>query len=160
MQIMGVGLMRSLQGLYNNNVSCLRTASGLNLLANPVILKCKLWEYVWWGLTTSRHSFDSLDSLESINSIANTSKWELFLPPSDAYVRSFLYLLYTLIKLFYTKTLSNQASPDWIVLRRPRIPMSFRGSAATFQYIVYLLLIAFFCIKLLYKVLILKLWSS
>ena len=31
-------------GLYNNNVSCLGTVSGLNLLANPVILKCKLWE--------------------------------------------------------------------------------------------------------------------
>ena len=27
----------------------------------------------------------------------------LFLPPSDAYVRSFLYLLYTLIKLYYTQ---------------------------------------------------------
>ena len=31
-------------GLYKNNVSCLRTVSGKNLLANPVILKCKLWE--------------------------------------------------------------------------------------------------------------------
>ena len=31
-------------GLYNNNVSCLRTVSGSNLLANSVILKCKLWE--------------------------------------------------------------------------------------------------------------------
>ena len=31
-------------GLYNNNVSCLRTVSGKSLLANPVILKCKLWE--------------------------------------------------------------------------------------------------------------------
>ena len=30
-------------GLYNNNVSCLRTVSGLNL-ANSVIVKCKLWE--------------------------------------------------------------------------------------------------------------------
>jgi len=29
-------------GLYNNNVSCLRTVSGKNLLANPVILKRKL----------------------------------------------------------------------------------------------------------------------
>ena len=29
-------------GLYNNNVSCLRTVSGKNLLASPVILKCKL----------------------------------------------------------------------------------------------------------------------
>ena len=35
--------LRSL-GLCNNNVSCLRTVSGKNLLANPVILKCKLWE--------------------------------------------------------------------------------------------------------------------
>ena len=33
-------------GLYNNNVSCLRTVSGKNLLANPVILKSKLWEWV------------------------------------------------------------------------------------------------------------------
>ena len=31
-------------GLDNNNVSCLRTVSGLNLLANSVVLKCKLWE--------------------------------------------------------------------------------------------------------------------
>ena len=31
-------------GLYNKNVSCLRTVSGLNLLANSVILRCKLWE--------------------------------------------------------------------------------------------------------------------
>ena len=38
------------------------------------------------------------------NFIANTSKGVLFLPPSDAYVRSFLYLLYTLIKLYYTHT--------------------------------------------------------
>ena len=44
------------------------------------------------------------------NSIVNTSKQVLFLPPSDAYVRSFLYLLYTLIKLYYTKALSDQAS--------------------------------------------------
>ena len=44
------------------------------------------------------------------NFIVNTSKQVLFLPPSDAYVRSFLYLLYTLIKLYYTKALSDQAS--------------------------------------------------
>ena len=31
------------------------------------------------------------------NSAANTCKGVLFLPSSDAYVRSFLYLLYTLI---------------------------------------------------------------
>ena len=49
------------------------------------------------------------------NFIANTSKGVLFLPPFDAYVRNFLYLLYTLIKLCYTKALSNQAlslAPD------------------------------------------------
>ena len=49
------------------------------------------------------------------NSIANTNKRVYFLPPSDAYVRSFLYLLYTLIKLYYTEALSDQAlslAPD------------------------------------------------
>ena len=49
------------------------------------------------------------------NSTANTSKGVLFLPPSDAYVRSFLCLLYTLIKLYYTNALSDQAwslAPD------------------------------------------------
>ena len=40
------------------------------------------------------------------NFIVNTSKRVLFLPSSDASVRSFLYLLYTLIKLYYTKALS------------------------------------------------------
>ena len=34
----------------------------------------------------------------------------LFLPPSDVYPRSFLYLFYTLIKLYYTQALSDQAS--------------------------------------------------
>ena len=43
------------------------------------------------------------------NSIANTSKGVLFLPSSDVYVRSFLSLFYTLIKLDNTKALSNQA---------------------------------------------------
>ena len=37
------------------------------------------------------------------------SKGALFLPPSDVYVRSFLYPFYTLIKLYYAKALSNQA---------------------------------------------------
>ena len=49
------------------------------------------------------------------NSIANTSKLVLFLPSSDVYVRSFLYLIYTIKKLYYTKALSNQAltlAPD------------------------------------------------
>ena len=49
------------------------------------------------------------------NFIADTSKGVLFLPTSDVYVRSFLYLLYTLIKLYYTKALSDQAlslAPD------------------------------------------------
>ena len=71
------------------------------------------------------------------NSIANTSKGVLFLPPSDVYVRSFLYLLYTLIKLYYTKALDNQASslaPDWILLlRRPIILAYMCDSATTFQ---------------------------
>ena len=60
----------------------------------------------------------------------------IFLPPSDAYVRSFLYLLYTLIKLYYTKALSDQAwslAPDWILPRGPRIPVSSCDSTTTFH---------------------------
>ena len=71
------------------------------------------------------------------NSISNTSKWVLFLPPSDVYVRSFVYLLYTLIKLYYTKALRDQASslaPDWILLlQRPRIRRLFEGQEQTFS---------------------------
>ena len=69
--------------------------------------------------------------------MANTNKGVLFLYPSDAYVRSFLYLLYTLIKFYYTKALSDPASSlalDWIcLLQRPRIPASLCGSATTFH---------------------------
>ena len=71
------------------------------------------------------------------NFIVNTTKRVLFLSPSDAYVRSFLYLLYTLIKLYYTKALSDQASSlalDWILLLwGPRIPMSSNDSTTPFQ---------------------------
>ena len=48
--------------------------------------------------------------MEENNSVRGVETGVLFLPPSDAYVRSFLYLLYTLIKLYYTKALSDQAS--------------------------------------------------
>ena len=69
-----------------------------------------------------------------------TSRGVLFLPPSDAYVRSFLSLLYALTKLYYTKALSDQASSlasDWIfLLRRPRISVSFSESTTTFQTLV------------------------
>ena len=42
------------------------------------------------------------------NFIANPNKQVLFLPSSDAYVRSFLYLLYTLIKFLHKS--SEQSS--------------------------------------------------
>ena len=58
-----------------------------------------------------------------------TSRGVFFLPLSDVCVRSFLYLFYTLIKLYYTKALSHQASSlalNWILLlQRLRIPVSF-----------------------------------
>ena len=43
--------------LVIKDVSCLRTIFGLNLLANSVILKCKLWEWVWWGLCSLQTFF-------------------------------------------------------------------------------------------------------
>ena len=89
-------------------------------------------KYILWvrGLVpfwVLRHSFLSLtDCWWLYNIQPKTSRGVLFLPPSDAYVRSFLCLLYALIKLYYTKALSDQASSlalDWILLLRgPRIP--------------------------------------
>ena len=67
------------------------------------------------GLMRSLQPPDILLIYWKVYNIANTNKRVLFLPASDAYVRSFLYLLYTLIKLYYTKALSDQAlslAPD------------------------------------------------
>ena len=48
--------------------------------------------------------------MKEYNSMAKFSKRVFFMPPSEAYVSSFLYLLYTLIKLYYTKAVSSQVS--------------------------------------------------
>ena len=82
------------------------------------------------SFTTSRHSLDYITSLLTLAS--GYSFCPLLMP-----VRSFLYLLYTLIKLYYTKALNDQAlslAPDWILLLRgPRILVSSRDSATTFH---------------------------
>ena len=44
------------------------------------------------------------------NILLKAIRGALFLPPSCVYVRSFLYLFYTLIKLYYTKAQSDKAS--------------------------------------------------
>ena len=49
-----------------------------------------------------------------------TSKGALFLPPLDVYVRSFLYLFYTLIKLYYTRL--------WTIKPRPWPQIEFFSS--------------------------------
>ena len=82
-------------------------------------------------------AFLSLTDCEWLYNIQlKTSKGVLFLTHDYAYVRSFLYVLYTLIKLYYTKALSDPASslaPDWIrLLWRPRILESY-CSATTFH---------------------------
>ena len=117
----------------------------------PLMPSCNTYNLTWVSLTLgvgylftaapAKRSRCSSPWMRGIhwrvyNSIANTSKGVLFLPSSDAYVRSFLYLLYTLIKLYYTKALSDQASslaPDWILLLRgPRIPV-YSHDSTTFQ---------------------------
>ena len=98
----------------------------------------------WWGAwfhSVLRHSFISLKGcLWLYNIQLKTSRWVLFLPPSDAYVRSFLYLLYTLIKLYYTKVLSDQTSslaPDWILLLQgPKIPASWFNNLSV-RYVIW-----------------------
>ena len=71
-------------GLYNNNVSCLMTVFGLNLPANSVILKCKLWEV----FTTSRHSLVYITSLLTLTS--GDSFCPLLMPRSEAFSSSFI----------------------------------------------------------------------
>ena len=94
-----------------------------------IIPKYILWVRALVPFLVLRHSFLSLtDCWWLYNIQLKTSRGVRFLPPSDIYVRSFLYLLYALIKFCYTKALSDQASslaPDWILLLRgPRIPAS------------------------------------
>ena len=61
----------------------------------------------------------------------------LFLPLSDVYIGSLHYLLHTFIKLYYTNSLSDQASSlvqNWIPLHwRPRIPVSFHAQQQHFS---------------------------
>ena len=57
----------------------------------------------WVAISFSSANFSS-------SRLVATSKGALFLSPSDVYVRSFLGLFYTLIKLYYTKTWSVQTS--------------------------------------------------
>ena len=116
-----------------NHFMALDESSGAEIIPKYILSMRALVPF--WVL---RHSFLSLTDCQWLYNIQlKTSRGILFLPPSDAYDRSFLYLLYTLIKLYYTKALSDQASslaPDLILLlQRPRIPGSFRGSATTFQ---------------------------
>ena len=125
---------------FHFSLSCIGEGNG-----NP--LQCSCLENprdggAWWaavyGVAQSRTRLKRLSSSSDYISSWRLARGVLFLPPSDAYVRSFLCLLYTLIKLYYTKALSDQALslvPDWILLlRRPRILASFCGSATAFHY--------------------------
>ena len=94
--------------------------------------------YSLWGHKES----DMTEQLTDTHSSYITSGWRLageavFLPSSDVYVRSFLYRFHTLIKLYYTKALSDQTSSlalDWILLlRRPRIPASCTAQQQPFK---------------------------
>ena len=104
-----------------------------------IIPKCLLWGRGLVPFWVFRHSFLSLtDCLWLYNIQLKTIRGVLFLPSSDAYVRSFLYLLDTLIKLYYTKALSDQVlslAPYCILpLWGPRILASLCDSTTTFQF--------------------------
>ena len=113
---------------------------GEALLANPVSYNVNYGsvssEVLWLWMSPDIRVIQCNNKLKLYNSFANTSEGSLFLPPSYVYVRSFLYLFYTLIKLYYTETMSDQASslaPDWIFLKRLRTQVSC-GWAVTFQH--------------------------
>ena len=83
---------RSLQGLHNNNVSCMRTVSGWNLLANYVILKCKLWKQVWWGLYNLQTFFGFIGKYITplLTLASGYSFYPLLMSMSEAFSISFI----------------------------------------------------------------------
>ena len=72
-------------GLYNNNVSCLRTVSGLNLLLSYNVNYGSRSDEVF---TTSRHSLDYITSLLTLAS--GYSFCPLLMPMSEAFSISFI----------------------------------------------------------------------
>jgi len=66
-----------------------------------------------------------------------TSRGALFLPLSDVYVRSFLYIFYTLIKLYYAKALSESSLITGSGLNsfplEAKNPSIFHGSATPYR---------------------------
>jgi len=108
---------------FHFSLSCIGEGNG-----NPLqMVGCHLWGW-------HRVGYDWSDLAAAA---AKASRGALFLPPSDVYVRSFLYLFYTLIKLNYTKVLRDQASSvvsDWILLLwRPRILVYFMAQQQPFS---------------------------
>ena len=103
-----------------------------------VISKCTLWLRGLLPLWVLRHLLSIINSLVvTYNVRLKTNRGALVLPPSDVFIRSFLYLFYTLIKLYYTKALSDQAlslAPDLILLlQKPGMPVSFVAQQQPFN---------------------------
>ena len=103
-----------------------------------VISKCTLWLRGLLPLWVLRHLLSIINSLVvTYNVRLKTNRGALVLPPPDVFIRSFLYLFYTLIKLYYTKALSDQAlslAPDLILLlQKPGMPVSFVAQQQPFN---------------------------
>ena len=81
---------------------------GVSALASVLPVNTQDWSLLGLASWISLQS-KGLSRIFSNTTIQKHQFGVLFLPLSDAYVRSFLYLLYTLIKLYYTKALINQA---------------------------------------------------
>ena len=92
------------------------------------------------GETPSALSYPSYlinSFLTDIKQLAKTSKGDTVSAPFWCLCRHFVYFFYTLIKLYYTNSLSDQAlplAPDWILLlQRPRILVSFTAQQQPFN---------------------------
>ena len=85
---------------------------------------CERW--AWYNTLCLRHSFIWLAACYQVyNALLKTSKGALFLSPSEVYVRSFLYPIYTLIKLYYKNSSEWSSLVSGSRLKsslRPRIP--------------------------------------
>ena len=111
-----------------------------------VISKCMLWVRGLVLLQVLRHFLFLISSLLiGIYILLKASRRTLFLPRSDVYVRSFVYLFYTLITLYHTKAPSDQALSlvldSILLLWKPRILASFTAQQQPFRRFLFICLL-------------------
>ena len=112
--------------------SCLTLCDPMNLSIPGLPIHHQLPEF------TQTHVHQVGDAIQPSHPLSSASPPALNPSQHQGLSQWVNYFLYTLIKLYYTKSLSDQASslaPDWtLLLRNPRVPVVLHDSATTFHF--------------------------